>query len=364
MNTLHLVYPHGPRISTPDAIGRHLAERLAPDFRVRHHNWDSCRPIYPEPGDCLVGHAHPYPWTCFRLSLRQPGWRRRILLQPYVHGDNRQAAYLDSVIPQCDWFLSITGRHWFTRVDESPFAHWRPKMIHVDLAVDRREFPPVKTAFSPPGHRRLVYVGHTAAYKNTPYLSQIAAELPECQFSWIGSGRKTIHGVRAAGALDFATEGARNLLGHHDFMITVGRADANPTTILEAMAWGLIPICTPESGYEGYPDIINIPLDAPAEAARIIRHWQAAPDADLHAMQRRNWELLDRHFTWARLGAQVRSCLQDDTPPPAVFPAPFFRHLNLRWLAVTAPGSPLRLRELARWRFRQLHQSCTEKTAP
>ena len=44
-------------------------------------------------------------------------------------------------------------------------------------------------------------------------------------------------------------------------MITLGSADANPTTILEAMAWGLIPVCSVQSGYEGFSSIRNISID-------------------------------------------------------------------------------------------------------
>ena len=57
-------------------------------------------------------------------------------------------------------------------------------------------------------------------------------------------------------------------------MITLGSADANPTTILEAMAWGLIPVCSVQSGYEGFSSIRNISIDCMDDAVATIKHLQ------------------------------------------------------------------------------------------
>ena len=96
--TLHLVYPHGARISCPDAIGRNLARRLADHFTVRAYDWDDRATIRPAPGDLLLGHPHPSPRTIFRTSARQPGWRRVVMLCPYAHGDLRQVAECRAIV--------------------------------------------------------------------------------------------------------------------------------------------------------------------------------------------------------------------------------------------------------------------------
>src|SRR6185503_18178356 len=80
---VHLVYPHGDRISCPDAIGRHTAAGLrASGYQVVAHDWDETGVIRPDPGDVLIGHPHPAPWTIFRRSAQRPGWRRVLLLSP------------------------------------------------------------------------------------------------------------------------------------------------------------------------------------------------------------------------------------------------------------------------------------------
>jgi len=347
MKTVHLVYPHGPRIATPDAIGRHLGHRLEAHYRVRYYDWDEPTAIRPAPGDILLGHVHPFPLTCFRRSLDQTGWHKILILQPYNHGDDFQVAFLDEVIDRADRFLAITGNYWFRRVADSSFAHWLPKMIHLDLAVDREEFPPIKTAFNPPGQRKFLYIGHNLYCKNPEYLVAIARHMPETHFGWMGSGTRSLPGFVPLGPQDFSTPAALMLLSEYDFLITVGFADANPTTILEAMAWGLIPVCTPQSGYEDYPGIVNVPLDDVPAVVAVLRRLQSATEAELFRFQAQNWDALTQHFNWDRFADQVRAAIEEEVRPE-VARTPWMQRLRLRGLAWASPYAPWRPRIL--WR--------------
>jgi glycosyltransferase involved in cell wall biosynthesis len=341
MTTIHLVYPHGSRISCPDAIGRNVAERLRARYNVRLYDWDDPCAISPGDDDVLLGHPNPAPWSCFRLSMARPGWRKVIAMSPYTHGDIEQVAFLDPIIARVERYLAITGNYWYTSIGQSALAHWRPKMTHLDLAIDRADFPTVKRTFNPPGTRRFVYIGHSGWYKNVAYLSAIARELPGMDFAWIGKGRAPIAGLTSLGFQDFRNAAARELVASYDFMLTVGRADANPTTILEAMAWGLIPVCTPQSGYIGYPGIINVPLDNPQRAAARLRLLQGLPDATLRRLQQGNWALLDQHFTWDRFAGQVVEAIEAPDLAATV-QAPPGRQLRLLWMSLTSPYSLLR----------------------
>jgi len=353
VTTIHLVYPHGPRISCPDAIGRKLGQRLEQHYRVVYYDWNDFRVIKPASGDVLLGHPHPNPWTCFRRSLAQPGWRRVLAVAPYHHGDPRQVAFIDALIEHCDLYLAITGNYWFSSIETSVFAHWRPKMMHLDLAVDRADFPVLKRSFSAPGQRRFVYVGQSGWTKNTPYLSEIARAMPETQIGWIGRRNQPISGLQYLGFQDFATEVGRQLVASYDFMLTVGKADANPTTVLEAMAWGLIPVCPPQSGYTDYPGIVNVPVGNAREAATILRHLQMMPDTALKEMQETNWRALDTHFNWDRFARQVMEAIESDARP-ALGPVSLLRCLYLRWMALISPNSPWRPLNLTRLLARQL----------
>lgn len=346
--TVHFVYPHGPRVSCPDAIGREVGRRLKTVYRVRQYDWDEARTIRPATGDVLLGHPHPAPWTVFRRSMRRRGWRRIIAMSPFNHGDTAQIAFLDSVVRACDLYLAITGNYWFDTAAKSAVRHWLPKMRHLDLAVARADFPVVKHQFNPPGARRFVYIGHSGWPKNTEYLSQLALSMPDVRFSWIGRGKAGIPGVARLGIMDFATRAAQEAISANDFLITLGRADANPATIVEAMAWGLIPVCTKESGYTGVPGIVNVPLDDLSGAVRLVRDLQAMPEARLFGMQRYNWERLDHHFNWDRFTAAVIHAIESCESPECSPRDPGVRWA-LRRAAALSPYAPWRPANVLTW---------------
>jgi glycosyltransferase involved in cell wall biosynthesis len=338
--TVHLVYPSGPAAAAPDAIGRNLAERLRARYAVTQYDWAELSVARPGPDDVLVGHPHPIPGTVFRRSARLPGWKRVLALAPFTT-DPRYVGFHDSVIDRCDLFLAITGTYWHRRASASPVSHWCPKLVHVDLAVDRRDFPRVKVAFAPPGRRRFLYIGSTAAPKNVGYLSAIARRMPETGFGWIGGGSGPIEGVTALGYQDFRTQEARRLVAGYDFLLTVGSADANPTTILEAMAWGLVPVCTPQSGYEDVAGIVNVPLGDVDGAVAVLRDLQRAPDEDLERLRTTNDVALEAHYTWDRFAAQVTDAIESRASP-ALGPVTRGRRARLFLAALTGPVSPAR----------------------
>ncbi|MEY8877810.1 MAG: hypothetical protein AB9M60_14970 [Leptothrix sp. (in: b-proteobacteria)] len=315
MTTVHFIYPRdASRHSSPWCIGNELGERLERDYRVQQYNWRDRVTIRPEPGDVLLGHPHWSQRAVYARSVRQPGFARRIILAPYV-GDLRQVALHDRVIDQSDLFMAITGRYWFDRIESSAMARWRPKMRHVDLAVNRSHFPTLERCFNPPGQRRFAYIGHTARNKNTPYLTQIAATGAHADISWIGRGRKAIAGLTPLGFQNFSTAAGREVLGGFDFTITVGDHDCNPTTILESLSWGLIPICTAQSGYLDTPGIVNVPLGDAEAASRVLAHLQQCPESELMQLRDDGERMLREQFHWDRVYAQIRAAIDGSDSP-------------------------------------------------
>lgn len=311
---IHLIYAHNPDFnSTPHAIGYELTTRLRQArYTVSNYDWDELITIKPENDAILIGHAHPLPLTIFRNSMKQAGWRRIILLEPYAHGNAGQVAFLENVIRYCDIFLAITGRYWFENITHSDFSHWKPRIQQIDLAVNRANFESIKSNFNLANKRRFIYIGNATAPKNIPYLNQIAESLPHMEFAWVGKGKSQYNALNQLGFMNFKEQKSLNTLHDYDFMITVGNSDANPTTILEAMAWGLIPVCTPQSGYEGYDSIINLPLNDIEGAKDVLEHLQTIDHQTLENWQKMNWALLDTHFNWDRFAQQVIEAIQTD----------------------------------------------------
>jgi hypothetical protein len=219
-NRIHLVYPHGPRISAPDSIGRELGKRLSLHYETTYYNWDDRSVIDPSDDDILLGHAHPSPRTIFRRSVHRGNWRRILMLSPYHHGDSHQVAFLDRVISSVDLYLAITGNYWFQTIQTSIFSHWLPKMRHMNMAVNRDHFPVVKTRFNPPGNRRFLYIGSSHPAKNLGYLQDIIKQMPNVEFGWIGNrATDRLEGVTHLGFQDFQAPSARDLISGYDFML-------------------------------------------------------------------------------------------------------------------------------------------------
>ena len=121
--------------------------------------------------------------------------------------------------------------------------------------------------------------------------------------------------MKTLGTFDFSKQEAKKLIKEYDFLITVGSADANPTTILEAMAWGLIPVCSVQSGYEGFSGIRNIPIDNIDAAVKIINELQYVSEEQLNKWQQENLAELDRHFNWDRFCGQVLNEIESKDSP-------------------------------------------------
>ena len=312
---VHLVYPVGKKINAPDAIGRHLKQSIEKDYQVTTYNYDEYKIISPGIADVLIGHWHPNPFTVFRLSAQKKGWKRIIALAPFCPDHKAwHNAFANKIIEKCDRYLAITGNAWMKRLKVSPFHHWESKIVHLDLAVDRKDFPFIKVNFNTVGKRRFLYIGNTAWCKNISFLEKLAQEFPEIDFSWIG-GNKSLKRLKILGKFDFSKQEAKKLIQEYDFLITVGSADANPTTILEAMAWGLIPVCSVQSGYEGFSGIRNIPIDNIDDAVKIINELQYVSEEQLNKWQQENLVELDSHFNWDRFCEQVLNEIESKDSP-------------------------------------------------
>lgn len=316
---IHLVYPHKNKISAPNVIGHKLSNYLTRDFEVALYNYDSIEKIVPNYGDVLIGHPHPLPYTVFRRSLNSERWSRKIIMQPF-NFDVRQNAYIDEIIDQCDLFLAITGNYWFDNIGESVFKRWAPKVKQLNLAVDQLNFPKIVNKFNPKGSRRFIYIGNDHPGKNIQFLSQIARK-SNIEITWAGKGAKK-EGLNNIGFLDFSQSNSQKIISSHDFLITVGEFDANPTTILEALSWGLIPVCTKQSGYYNIPGIMNLELNNIDSAINTINYLQKLDDTNLFFIQSLGRILLNNKFDWERFGDDVkRAILSNETPQLSNFPS-------------------------------------------
>lgn len=280
---IHWVYPYGDRIAAPWSIGREVARGLRQaGHEVTQYDWDECRAIQPAPGDILLGHPHPEAGRVFRNSACGP-WAKVTAMSPW-NGSAEYTANLDYIMDWCDDVILICGEYWQAKA--------KPRTC-VDMAVRPAHFPAIKRKFNPPGQRKLAYIGCTLPIKGPDKIAEVAKSHSVGHF-----GYGSIPGTISHGYLDFVKSDALAVLAGYDFLITLADHDANPTTVLEAMCWGLIPLCSPGSGYTE-PDVVVV--DSPD----VIEYWQHAPAEELQRRQEQGHALVRTKYTWSRFNQTI-----------------------------------------------------------
>lgn len=302
--TIHLVYPVDfSKISAPWTLGNNLYRYfISKNFKVKVYQWTSFEKIHPKKNDILIGHAHPNPLTCFRRSMKSKKWKSINLLQPY-NEDPYQMSYINNFIRDCDNFFSITGNYWFDRIDKSIFKSWKNKMTQVNMGLDRNHYPKLKFHFNKIKKRKFLYIGNDYEFnnyaKNLNYLDQIINSYSHNFFGIVGN--KKINKSKFYGWLDFKDKKSFKIIKDYDYYLIVSKNDANPTTILEAMSWGLIPVSTKECGFYKNKGIINLPLNNVKKSIKILKNLQIKPEKKLINYQKINYKKLNEDHNWDKI---------------------------------------------------------------
>lgn len=320
---LHFVYafsPQSPQLQSPYCITRNLYNYLSKRAEVIYHLWDAAKTIELEPNDILLGHPnYPEHTPMQRVFREKRTCKARCLIHP-LHtkrvGDNMP---FDFMAREADKIFSICGPYWYDTIGDTPFAHWKPKIVRLDMAVDANQFPFLRQetgplAFNPPGQRKLVFVGSAMPQKNLGYMTQLMTKMPDVRLKWYGGDGAhplaKLPNVDVVGwvTLDAAT--AQGIIADHDIMINTSHSDANPTTLLETRAWGLITACTKESGYYNDPFFTELYLEDMDRTISVIRELLNAPSHDLYQRAVASRAEVESKYNWSNFCETVWSNLQ------------------------------------------------------
>jgi hypothetical protein len=304
MRRLHFVYAEDPSIGRVDgavSITKNLYHALVKHYEVIYHRWDATHDIDLRPDDIFVGHPNYPPETVTqKVFASGKPCRAKCLIHP-LHtrrvGDNMP---FDHMARAADVIFSICGPYWYDTLPQTPFAHWQHKIVRLDMAVNAETFPRIKRAFNQA--RRLVYIGSATEHKNLGYLTEIMRAMPDMQLSWYGGFLEhplaRLPNVRTVGWQMLVGEVAKEICDNHDIFVNVSVSDANPTTLLEASAWGLIAGCTPQSGYYKDNKFFELALDDVGFCVQQIRKVASMPEAALLAWADRNREDVVNNYNW------------------------------------------------------------------
>lgn len=285
---------------------RRLAAWRSVPFEYR--NLDDARPIPLKNGDVVIGHPWwSIPHAPMNRVLDDPRTDiYRAVIMPFTPFATTQPDELCRYFERADHLFLIQGRYWYYRTFQSTefphYAQFAPKVTRLDTAINPCLHPFLKRHWNPPGKRRWLLLGHDAPAKGLDYAIRLAAACG-AQVGHCGSVTPATAaaldaiGAKRYGGVAFTPDAIEYLANTYDFFVTCGRADANPTTLLEATSWGLLSFCTPQSGYHLDRPFINIPLDNIPAAAAIMNTWQYASHTTLLARQTAMRHAL-RPFYW------------------------------------------------------------------
>lgn len=286
-------------LRAPYSITRRLYDYLSSKAETILYDWRETIDIRALPGDILIGHPHPDPSTIVSRAFRnRHEWGARILLFPLHHGIPSINAYAVPLLEQADAVLGIMGKYWYDTLETSFLAPYTSKITRLDMAVDPLEYPFVKESFNQPGRRGYLYIGSNVPEKGTDILSKTMLRLNGYKSSWVGWGPEIPGVAKIASHLELTAEKVRSITMDHDFFVNTSVSDANPTTILESMAWGLPVACTPESGYYDLPSIFTLSTSDIGHNVDLLEGLQDHPEEELIELSRRNRALVERTFTW------------------------------------------------------------------
>jgi hypothetical protein len=319
MPTLHIVYPRDSnRRTSPWSIGNHLYDCVLPEYSRKTYAWDGSEIIVPETGDILLGHPHPDPSTTFRRSFDQVGWARRYVLCPFTTNPG-QMYFVESYASRANHFFAICGPTWFEDLERSRYGELAGRMTRLDMAVDEIDHLTPRTHFNAPHRRRYVYIGSALPLKGTLLLEKFSSLHPKGTVTWLGGPSWAVSHMPKIAYLDLSNQSHRKRLLEFDFVLSLGKFDANPTVLLEGARDGLIPVCTKGSGY-GFESkfVICDPRDIRG-VERINTYLQSAS----------NEELINRHFealmtvrmmTWTRFTDSINNVIRSDLDTPSAIP--------------------------------------------
>jgi glycosyltransferase involved in cell wall biosynthesis len=269
------ITPRARPLRAPHSITFNFFHFLSQKVPTLLYDWSERVCPRVEADDIVIGHPHPDPQTVIQRLFRDDvKCRLKALMFPIHHGIPAINAYALPLMERADPVLGIMGQYWYDTLDDSQFAPWKSKIIRLDMAVDGDEYPLIKKSFNPPGRRGYLYIGADRPEKGIDVLTKTMAALSDFPRGCIGRGEDIPGMKRLAREVRLTPEYVSRLTHEYDFFVNTSVSDANPTTILEAMAWGFPVACTPQSGYYNMPSIITLSTADIEANVRALREFQ------------------------------------------------------------------------------------------
>lgn len=315
---IHFVYAFAPdnqELRSPFCITRNLYKYLNERADIKYYQWDQKGVADVQPDDVFIGHPHYERDTIVQRTMREKKCKVMCTIHPLHTALPEHNMPFDDLTKKADKVFNICGPYWTDTIDQTCFAHWKPKIIRLDMAVEPNNFPYLRSKFNDPGKRRLVYIGSSMPMKNLGYMVALMKSMPDVGLDWYGGDGNhplaKLPNVSVVGNVTLNPTMAKKIIDKSDIFINTSNSDANPTTLLEAMAWGLITACTKQSGYWKDPLFTEMYLDNLPKTERAIRDLLTAPSQQLLERADQGRREIETKYTWDRFCSTVWDGLQE-----------------------------------------------------
>lgn len=282
---------------------RRKAREMGWDFK--YVNLDSTDPVTIGEDDVCIYHAW-FDEGCFSQQVTRQTCRAKIILQPYtsVMVGKEALPSLHEQWQAADWLFLNTGQYWWDNMPSTEYAVYQSKATRLDNTVNPSLHPFSKRKWNKQGERAFLCIGYANPIKGLDAVAEVAQvtgmKLLHCGSTPDGFWQ---HGarVKSIGGMEFTPENIQWVCDNYDAFITMGRFDANPTALAETACWGLLPCCTPESGYYADEPFVGLKHGDMAHNMDVIEWIQRASVSELKTrVQRIRDSVITTHSIPAR----------------------------------------------------------------
>ena len=321
---IHFVYSGEPRndqaIRAPATITNRIYRFLEQRADIIYYDLADTQTV-PDvrPNDMILGHPHPKPGTIVGRLLDSPAGKKNLIF-PFHSRLPEINRFAKELAAKAQKLFLISGPYWIDSIQQTEFAAWQNKIVRLDNAVDLEFFSLRKTEFNKPGHRGMLVLGRSGVEKGTTQLFQQLRKVPGklvVAGEFLKSDLAIFEGrpdTEFLGVLDWRNESQiARVIDQCDFFLNLSVSDASPTTLLETMAMGLVPVTTPQCGYT-YPSLIPLSLSDEEHNLVTLRNLQLLPQGRLESLKTENRGIIERYHSWNRFLASLWTGLCSDKP--------------------------------------------------
>ena len=309
---IHFAYFGDPlndgSLHTPETIANRMYRFLEARAEVQYYNFmDFTTPPKVAPDDIILGHPHPWPGLFIERYFKEK-CKARYLIWPLHTKIPEINRFSISYAKQADKLFTISGPYWIDTLDKTEFAFMLPKIVRLDNAVDTTQdiWKLTKDKFNPKKQRGLFTMGRSAPEKGTTELFRLLSKV-KCPLMVAGEFNnkdlaiiKNRPDTTILGKVSWRDKQLKaDIINQCDFFVNMSVSDASPTTLLENMALGLIPITTKECGYQ-YDSLLPFRLSDEGFNLQSLQTAQDMDESRLKSLQAKNRNLIETVHTWDR----------------------------------------------------------------